>query len=601
MKAFDRISVLHLMVGGLQAMLAYGLYQSAELHVWPATHAAAYIPLFMVMIFLPLSFYCASEATAVRRWLLSIGVALVTALIGLHQGLTASSLGRRSDATGWTPAQVGDYLAPALILGIVAFLLVPALALLQRGRWRIDYARWVDALLRNALLLAQSALVLALFWGVLASAAGLFKLIELRFLSDLIEQAWFSIPLSTLVFSHAVSVVVRTHRVTDFVYQRSQQLCGWLYPLAALLGICFVASWGVQGIDGLLSTGRAATLLLWFAALSLLLLNLASRGGAQMTSRHRAMRLLTAVGKLALLPMVIVAGYSLSLRIDQYGLTPERIWAVLVELIIGLLVGGYALDALATLLGRLPGRLMPATNVLASAATVLAVVLLLGGPLDPRRLSVDSQMERMHRGQVDDQALINFLTRQGAGYGVAALMELAREPVDGGGSSARLAAMALQALGRTRDTRTHLEEKLASLPVFPRGEVVPQSLLDKLLEQPAMAGCRAQVADGNGCLIWAVRLQEEGEQGFVVLSRDVQDVPPFGRIWLTNEQGEWQMRGRLGAAQSLDGCSSADYRPAALFDAVVQNKVEFAAKKLRDVIFDQFRIPTTIWSAGGCR
>ena len=42
MKVFDRISVLHLMAGALQAMLAYGLYQSAELHVWPATHAAKF-------------------------------------------------------------------------------------------------------------------------------------------------------------------------------------------------------------------------------------------------------------------------------------------------------------------------------------------------------------------------------------------------------------------------------------------------------------------------------------------------------------------------------------------------------------------------------
>lgn len=122
MKAFDRISVLHLMVGGLQAILAYGLYQSAELSVWPATHAAAYIPLFMVMVFLPLSFYCASDAMAVKRWLLSISVASVSALVGLHQGLTASSIGRRGDvASDWTPAHVGDYLAPALILAIPYF------------------------------------------------------------------------------------------------------------------------------------------------------------------------------------------------------------------------------------------------------------------------------------------------------------------------------------------------------------------------------------------------------------------------------------------------------------------------------------------------
>ncbi|HBT58610.1 MAG TPA: hypothetical protein DEA92_16005, partial [Pseudomonas sp.] len=86
--------------------------------------------------------------------------------------MTGSLRRHAETAAGWSPSQVGDYLGPALIFFVAAFLLVPALALISRDRWRVDYARWVDALLRNALILAQAALVLALFWGVLASAAG---------------------------------------------------------------------------------------------------------------------------------------------------------------------------------------------------------------------------------------------------------------------------------------------------------------------------------------------------------------------------------------------------------------------------------------------
>lgn len=602
MKAFDRISVLHLMVGGLQAILAYGLYQSAELSVWPATHAAAYIPLFMVMVFLPLSFYCASDAMAVKRWLLSISVASVSALIGLHQGLTASSIGRRGDvASDWTPAHVGDYLAPALILAIAVFLLVPALALLQRTTWRVDYGHWVDALQRNALLLLQAGLVLALFWGVLASAAGLFQLVELRFLSELIQEAWFSIPLSTLVFSHAVSVVVRTHRVSDFIYLRSRQLGGWLYPLAAVLAICFVSSWAVQGIGGLLSTGRAASLLLWFVVLSLLLLNLASRGGVEVGTQARGVRLLTAMGKLALLPMVVVAGYSLGLRIDQYGLTPERIWALVVVAVVGLLVLGYAFDAAGTLLGGYSGRWMPAANVVASVVAVVLILLLLGGALDPRRLSVDSQMARLNAGHGSEQALINFLAWQGGGYGVAALTELARRPTGEDSAAQRRAAMALQALGRMQDSQSRQHQVLSALPVFPRGITLPDTLLDRLADEPAMAGCSTQVADPNACLFWAFRPDEEGAMAFVVLSRELSEPMPFGRIWLADEQGNWVARGQLGRAQSVSGCAEVDDRPAGLFDAVVQNRVEFAAKKLRDLVFDQIRIPTTMWSADSCR
>lgn len=479
--------------------------------------------------------------------------------------------------------------------------MAPALALLQRKTWRVDYGHWVDALQRNALLLLQAGLVLALFWGVLASAAGLFQLVELRFLSELIQEAWFSIPLSTLVFSHAVSVVVRTHRVSDFIYLRSRQLGGWLYPLAAVLAICFVSSWAVQGIGGLLSTGRAASLLLWFVVLSLLLLNLASRGGVEVGTQARGVRLLTAMGKLALLPMVVVAGYSLGLRIDQYGLTPERIWALVVVAVVGLLVLGYAIDAAGTLLGGYSGRWMPAANVVASVVAVVLILLLLGGALDPRRLSVDSQMARLNAGQGSEQALINFLAWQGGGYGVAALTELARRPTGDDSAAQRRAAMALQALGRMQDSQSRQHQVLSALPVFPPGITLPDTLLDRLADEPAMAGCSTQVADPNACLLWAFRPDEEGAMAFVVLSRELSEPMPFGRIWLADEHGNWVARGQLGRPQAVAGCAEVDDRPAGLFDAVVQNRVEFAAKKLRDLVFDQIRIPTTMWSADSCR
>lgn len=88
---------------------------------------------------------------------------------------------------------------------------------------------------------------------------------------------------------------------------------------------------------------------------------------------------------------------------------------------------------------------------------------------------------------------------------------------------------------------------------------------------------------------------------FVVLSRELSEPMPFGRIWLADEQGNWVARGQLGRAQAVAGCAEVDDRPAGLFDAVVQNRVEFAAKKLRDLVFDQIRIPTTMWSTDSCR
>src|SRR5690606_22855439 len=107
-------------------------------------------------------------------------------------------------------------------------------------------------------------------------------------------------------------------------------------------------------------------------------------------------------GKLALLPMMAVAGYALWLRLEQYGLTPERIWALLVWLVLSVMALGAGMDALSSARGGTPNRLLPVSNVAAALVAVLGIVLLLGGPLDPRRLSVDSQLNRLETNRLSE-------------------------------------------------------------------------------------------------------------------------------------------------------------------------------------------------------
>lgn len=602
MKSFDRISSLHMMVGVLQAILAYGLFQSAELEVWPATHAAAYVPLFMLMVALPLAFYCASEAAAVRRWLLSLGLGLLATLIGLHQGLTAGvSLWQPEGYLGgWSPGRVGDYLQPALIFSLLVFLVAPAVALIRGRPQPTDYQRWIDALHHNALVLLQAALVLGLFWGLLYSAAGLFKLVGLDLLHDLIEQSWFSIPLITLVFSHAVSVAVRTRGVAEFLTGRARQLCGWLYPLAALLAVGFVLSWGVQGLAGLFDSGHAAHLLFWFVTLNLLLINLASRGGAEQGVQAVWLHWVMVAGKLALLPMMAVAGYALWLRLAQYGLTPERIWALLVWLVLSVMALGAALDALSSARGGTPNRLLPFSNVAAAVLAGLGIVLLLGGPIDPRRLSVESQLLRHETNRLSDDALIDFLRYQGDGYGLEVLTDLTRADTDGDKQAQRLALLARKALAGRREGSATLLDQVKDLPRFPSGSVLPTGLAQALGRESGVLSCNSQQLDlPDACLIWAMPDFAGEQTAYIVLRRDGDSEMPFGRIWLPDADGNWVVSGDVGRAQDANGCPL-DHRPAALFDAVVQNRVEFAAKPQPDLMVDGLRIPTNLWRNAPC-
>src|SRR5690606_15014749 len=168
--------------------------------------------------------------------------------VGAYHGLTVSGL-----ATAWRdprPFSEEDYLRPTLLLGLVLMIAVPAAAVAQ-GR-RVRYEAWFDGLLHNSLLLLQAGLVTGLFWVVMHSAAALFRLLRLPQLGALIEHAELWIPATALVSSYGVSLAVRHRGVARFLFDRVTQLCGWLYPLAGLLGLAFVASWLFQGITPLL-------------------------------------------------------------------------------------------------------------------------------------------------------------------------------------------------------------------------------------------------------------------------------------------------------------------------------------------------------------
>ena len=597
MPGFDRVNSLHLMVGGFQAVLAYGLYEAADHSVWPATHAAAFIPLFMLMVFFPFAFYCASSALTVRRWMISFAIALLAAGVGLYQGLTvsglaASGVGPNAD---WSATNVEDYLLQTLILGLALFLLVPALAL-YRKELRVSYLNWVHALLQNAHLLAQALLVLLLFWAVLWTAAALFDLVGLPYLHTLLGHSWFFIPLSVLVFSHGVSLAVRNHSVGDYVSERLARLCGWLYPMAALLGAGFVLSWLAQGIDALLATGHAANLLLWFTTLSLLLLNMTVRSASATAPLSRWLSWVTLAGVLALLPMTLVAAYALGLRVEQYGLTPLRIWAGFVNLLLLMLVSGYLLHALLQL-SKGVSRWMAISNVVAAAMVVAGIVLMLGGPLDPRRISVADQMARSHeRPGMDDAALIRFLKHQGGRFGTDQLLQLAKRSGEEGSVTALRAELARQALENTAESRLDAHEVVASLPVLPEGVRLPADLQAQLGDISALYTCVGDITAADACLIWQLQLHENGPTEYVVLSRAGRNEPPFGMLWRSVD-GNWESAGSL----ELDdmGCPPRN-GAREVFAAVVRSEVRLQAKKQRDLMVNGVRVATRNWLDAPC-
>jgi hypothetical protein len=111
----------------------------------------------------------------------------------------------------------------------------------------------------------------------------------------------------------------------------------------------------------------------------------------------------------------VLAAYALWLRIGQYGLTPDRVFAAAYLVVAAGFTVGYAVAALR------PGAWMKTlepTNLIMAAVSVLLLIALFTPIADPARLSVGSQVKRLETGKVaPDKFDFQFLRFEGGRYG----------------------------------------------------------------------------------------------------------------------------------------------------------------------------------------
>ncbi|MDO9222356.1 MAG: DUF4153 domain-containing protein, partial [Caulobacter sp.] len=307
------------------------------------------------------------------------------------------------------------------------------------------------------------------------------------------------------------------------------------------------------------------------------LINAAYQDGVPDSPTPLVLRWAARIGGLLLIPLVGVAAYALSLRIGQYGLTPDRIIAAACVVAGACYAVGYGVAAV------LPGmwmKVLEVTNVV-TAFVVLGLLLALFSPLaDPARLSVDDQMARIAAGKVAaDKVDYGFLRFHGERYGKAALDTLARK---GGVYAAKVReARAWEnewsAKGRPpREPNVGYRADPKTLTVvWPAGKALPAPFLDrgwldgdaKGMGCTVSAPCSVALVDLNGD--GADEVFVVGKEKAVVLARSVGD--------------EWSSPFQT----SLGRCPG-------LVEALKAGRIEVRASEWRDLVIGDKRLGMSI-------
>jgi hypothetical protein len=230
----------------------------------------------------------------------------------------------------------------------------------------------------------------------------------------------------------------------------------------------------------------------------------------------RVLRYAGALAVIALLPLVGIAAYALSLRVGQYGWTPERIIACACVLVAACYALGYAIAVLAN---RPWLKWLEITNV-STAFVVLAVLLALFSPIaDPARISVADQVARLEAGSISpDQFDFAFLRFQSGRFGLDALERLKTK--QDGPNALRIADQARVALlwKNTSEARRKAplpitpQQRAANITViYPKGQFLPDAFLQQdwsampqryrypnCLTADVFAFCEAMMVDLDG-------------------------------------------------------------------------------------------------------
>lgn len=460
-KTVRTTAVTRLAIGLAQGILLFLLHRADDTKAWPATQPLLFGPLLVCALMVPL--IPLAGLSAMRRAPL-IGWSLIATVAAAILAIHAAWTGAAPDRIGAGALSPPVFPAVAALLFIAHHLIQPA----EAARKPVaPYADYFDLAWMHGVQLALSLAFTAVFWLLLFLGGALFKLIGIDAIQKLIGEAAFAMPATCVMFAAAVQLTDVRAGLVRGVRTVALTLLAWLLPLMTLIAAGFLASLPFTGLAPLWKTKAATALLLSAAAHLIVLINAAYQDGTE--PGPVVLRWAARIAGALLIPIAVLAGYALHLRIDQYGLTPERVFAAAFVLVAAGYALGYAIAAVR------PGAWLKGLEPTNLAMAMVAVLLLIGlfTPIaDPARLSVNSQVKRLETGKVSAAKFdFQFLRFDSGRYGRDALNRLKA------GRNAEVAKRAREAAAMKEKTYAPAQRgpNFGDMTVYPAGKTLPAS------------------------------------------------------------------------------------------------------------------------------
>lgn len=412
------------LVALLQGLALYLARLGAEQRWWPLSELGGQICWYTLVLSVPTVMSLTVQSLRDSRfWQHTVLIALVYGLLAAWASW---------NATGAPGLEAEVVLAPfGFTLAVALFELMPYLQCrLKHGRWTAPYPELFEYGWQNGLSLLLLIPFVGLCWAVLWLWGALFKLVNVGFFAELFgERAFIYLATGTMV-GLGILVARTQHKPVQILQQIVFAVFKGLLPLLAFVAVLFLTILPVTGLEPLWQTRRAASLLMTVVMLMVLFTNAVFQDGRAhngvVATYPKILRRLVELGLASLPIYAFLALYAVWLRVDQYGWSPDRLYAALLATTCAAYALGYSFSVL-----RPAGAwLSPITTINVSLSwLVMALIGLLNSPvLDPLRISVASQLARLNDGEIKAAELdLKFLRFSSGRIGYQALQGLEQD------------------------------------------------------------------------------------------------------------------------------------------------------------------------------
>lgn len=482
------------------------------------------------------------------------------------------------DSDKWRQHEVFMFYGWRLLL--MAMLALPWIQYsLHVSREQARYPHFYRQLWLNALTLLIVFVANGLFWLVLLLWSEMFKLVGIPFFSTLFfDTDWFGYVAFGLITALAVVLARTQSRLVTAVQKLLTFIATGLLPLVALLALMFILTLPFTGLEAISQRVSAAGLMSTLTLLLLLLMAIVREPQKEALPYPGALRYLIKCSLIVAPIYMLIAGWSLWVRIQQYGWTPERLYGVLVVMVLLVWSFGYLASILRR--GRNPLELQGPVILGVSLLALGLLVLLLSPVIDAWRISVNSHMGLYHSGKIKpDQVSLYMLDHSGK-PGRAALEALQKDVAFNQDSKRRRDLNSLLQ-GRRDPVKELSATQLVSKVVMAPGSQKPDDAFWAFVKTQGyrITSC----AEQNACVLVSQDLNADGHPEQVLYAFGDGESLVFGM-----QKNKWDL---LAVATLPEG-----FTKDKLLQAVANQQLGSAPRIWRDITIDGKRLPMTYYT-----